>query len=67
MKHRPPSYLVKGIKAMPEKTVGIPMVKPEKSADPPRDSAYKAAEETVTKKANYSSLNYYLPCNDMNK
>jgi hypothetical protein len=48
MKYRPPSYLVKGIRARPEKTVGIPMVKPENSAEPPRYSAYNAAEETVT-------------------
>jgi hypothetical protein len=39
-------------RARPENTVGIPMVKPANKAEPPRYSAYKAAEDTVTKNAN---------------
>jgi hypothetical protein len=40
------------INAMPEKTVGIPMIKPEKVAEPLSISAYILAEETTTKNEN---------------
>jgi hypothetical protein len=50
--HLPSSYFVKGIRARPENTVGIPIVRPENNAEPPRYSAYTAAEDTVTKKEN---------------
>jgi len=49
----PLSYLVKGIKASPANTVGIPMTMPEKVAFPPKYSAYLLDEETTIKNDNY--------------
>ena len=40
------------IKVIPENTVGIPIIRPEKTADPPRCSAYALAEETIIKNEN---------------
>jgi hypothetical protein len=37
---------------MPEKAVGIPMIKPEKVAEPPSSSVYTLAEEMMTKNEN---------------
>ena len=48
----PLSSLVMKIKVIPENTVGIPMIRPEKTADPPRCSAYALAEETIIKNEN---------------
>jgi hypothetical protein len=48
----PSSYLAKGIRTRPEKTVGMPMVNPENIAEPPRYSAYADADETVIKNEN---------------
>ena len=54
----PLSSLVMKIKVIPENTVGIPIIRPEKTADPPRCSAYALAEETIIKNEN---------CYDWNK
>lgn len=59
--HAPSSYFVKGISMRPEKTVGIPMVKPENNAEPPRYSAYALADETVTKNENYGKSELFWP------
>jgi hypothetical protein len=48
----PLSSLVMKIKVIPENTVGIPIIRPEKTADPPRCSAYALAEETIIKNEN---------------
>ena len=52
----PLSSLVMKIKVIPENTVGIPIISPEKTADPPRCSAYALAEETIIKNENYSTI-----------
>ena len=45
----PWSSFVSGINASPEKTVGIPITRPENVAVPPRYSAYWSEEDTIIK------------------
>ena len=42
-----------GINAIPEKTVGMPITRPEKVAVPPRYSAYLLDDDTMMKKEIY--------------
>ena len=51
----PWSFRTIGINANPANTVGIPMVKPEKVAEPFRWPAYALAEETMMKKVTFLS------------
>ena len=47
------SNLIRGIRARPENTVGIPITRPEKVDEPPRCSAYRLDDETTMKKDIY--------------
>jgi hypothetical protein len=51
----PLSYLVKGIRASPANTAGIPMTIPEKVAFPPKYSAYLFDDETTMKNDTYEN------------
>lgn len=53
--HAPLSYLVKGIKASPANTAGMPMIMPEKVAFPPKYSAYLSDDGITMKNDNYEN------------
>ena len=49
----PPSYFIIGMSAIPAKTTGIPMTRPENVGVPPRCFAYSLDEETTMKNVTY--------------
>ena len=50
----PSSILIKGIRHMPEMSIGIPMTTPENVAVPPKCSAYKLEDETMIKNESWT-------------
>ena len=56
------SIFIKGSKAMPENTVGIPITRPEKVDVPPKCPAYSFDEDTMMKKdtCHLNSLMRYI-------